>query len=273
MADEVRARGGDDPDRRARSRAIDRRSRRGRRATAAAVLTRGTQRHRLRRAPGRPRRGDDRRRRTDAADRAVPRRLLHARRRTPATSCAGSSTRCPTRASRSSASTSRKRIDGEVWAGPNAVLAFAREGYRAARLSARATSPGRSPIRGFLAAGRPVLRTGLAEMWRDWSKPAFVARAAALRAGDPRRPARLRAIGRPGPGASRATARWSTTSGSAARAACSTSGTRRRPRPRSLAIGRVLATAALERLAGVDAQPPSGANDEAGADRRVMGDA
>ena len=65
-----------------------------------------------------------------------------------------------------------KRIDGNVWAGPNAVLAFAREGYRRrdinpVDLAATLTYPG------FLRLAGKYLRTGLAEMWRDWSKAAF----------------------------------------------------------------------------------------------------
>ena len=66
-----------------------------------------------------------------------------------------------------------KRIDGAVWAGPNAVLAFAREGYRR-----RDINPGELfgtvTDRGFLRLAGRYLRTGLAEMWRDWWKPAFV---------------------------------------------------------------------------------------------------
>jgi L-2-hydroxyglutarate oxidase LhgO len=66
-----------------------------------------------------------------------------------------------------------KRIDGEVWAGPNAVLAFAREGYRRRdirplELLSTVTD------RGFLRLASRYLRTGLGEMWRDWWKPAFV---------------------------------------------------------------------------------------------------
>ena len=66
-----------------------------------------------------------------------------------------------------------RRIDGEVWAGPNAVLAFARTGYRRRDVSlghmARTlTYPG------FLRLARPYLRMGLAEMWRDISKGAFL---------------------------------------------------------------------------------------------------
>jgi L-2-hydroxyglutarate oxidase LhgO len=66
-----------------------------------------------------------------------------------------------------------KRIDGAVWAGPNAVLAFARTGYRRRDVSipdlARTLA-----YPGFLRLARKYLRTGLAEMWRDWSKAAFL---------------------------------------------------------------------------------------------------
>jgi len=61
---------------------------------------------------------------------------------------------------------------GEVWLGPNAVLAFAREGYRR-----RDLRPGDlvdtlgGP--GFRRLARRYWRTGLLELWRDWSKRAF----------------------------------------------------------------------------------------------------
>jgi len=66
------------------------------------------------------------------------------------------------------------RHDGEVWAGPNAVLAFRREGYRRlsvspAELLDTLTYPGF-----WRVAGR-YWRVGAAEMWRDFVKPAFVA--------------------------------------------------------------------------------------------------
>jgi L-2-hydroxyglutarate oxidase LhgO len=67
-----------------------------------------------------------------------------------------------------------KRIDGAVWAGPNAVLAFAREGYRRRDIGPRDLLATLTD-RGFLRLARRHLRTGLAEMWRDWWKPAFVA--------------------------------------------------------------------------------------------------
>jgi (S)-2-hydroxyglutarate dehydrogenase len=66
-----------------------------------------------------------------------------------------------------------KRIDGEVWAGPNAVLAFAREGYRRRDLSPRDLATTLA-YPGFLRLARRFPRTGLAEIWRDWWKLAFV---------------------------------------------------------------------------------------------------
>jgi L-2-hydroxyglutarate oxidase len=66
-----------------------------------------------------------------------------------------------------------RRIDGEVWAGPNAVLAFARNGYRRRDLSIRDLA-GTLLFPGFLRLAGRYLRTGLAEMWRDVSKRAFV---------------------------------------------------------------------------------------------------
>ncbi|MEO8229255.1 MAG: L-2-hydroxyglutarate oxidase [Chloroflexota bacterium] len=65
------------------------------------------------------------------------------------------------------------RIDGEVWAGPNAVLAFAREGYRRRDLDLRDLGSTLA-YRGFQRLARRYLRTGLAEMRRDWSKGAFL---------------------------------------------------------------------------------------------------
>jgi L-2-hydroxyglutarate oxidase LhgO len=66
-----------------------------------------------------------------------------------------------------------RRIDGEVWAGPNAVLAFAREGYRRRDISpadmARVLS-----YRGFLRVAGAYLSVGVGEMWRDFNKRAFL---------------------------------------------------------------------------------------------------
>jgi L-2-hydroxyglutarate oxidase LhgO len=66
------------------------------------------------------------------------------------------------------------RMNGDVWLGPNAVLAFSREGYRFADLR-----PGdlRDMARfgGFRAFARKHWRTGFDEMARDLSKRRFLA--------------------------------------------------------------------------------------------------
>lgn len=66
-----------------------------------------------------------------------------------------------------------RRINGEVDCGPNAVLAFAREGYTATDinptdLAETLTDPG------FLKLAARYWQTGLAEMWRSFRKQAFV---------------------------------------------------------------------------------------------------
>jgi L-2-hydroxyglutarate oxidase LhgO len=70
-----------------------------------------------------------------------------------------------------------RTIHGEVLAGPNAVLAFAREGYRRLDFSAKDLA-GILAFPGFRRLARSHFRTGLSEMWRDWSKQAFTARLA-----------------------------------------------------------------------------------------------
>lgn len=66
-----------------------------------------------------------------------------------------------------------RRIDGEVWAGPNAVLAMARDGYRRRDLSVRDLA-GTLLYPGFLRLAARYPRTGLAELWRDVSKGSFL---------------------------------------------------------------------------------------------------
>jgi L-2-hydroxyglutarate oxidase len=66
-----------------------------------------------------------------------------------------------------------RRIDGNVLAGPNAVLAFKREGYRRRDLSARDLA-GAVAYPGFLRLARQYWRMGMAEQWRDWSKRSFL---------------------------------------------------------------------------------------------------
>jgi L-2-hydroxyglutarate oxidase LhgO len=60
-----------------------------------------------------------------------------------------------------------------VWLGPNAVLAFAREGYRRRDVNIGDLAEAVS-YRGFRALARKYWRTGLAEMARDVSKDMFV---------------------------------------------------------------------------------------------------
>jgi L-2-hydroxyglutarate oxidase LhgO len=67
-----------------------------------------------------------------------------------------------------------KHVDGTVVAGPNAVLALAREGYGRAAVSLRDTASTVS-YPGFWRFAARHLRTGAAELWRDVSKRAFVA--------------------------------------------------------------------------------------------------
>jgi len=66
-----------------------------------------------------------------------------------------------------------KRIHGEIEAGPNAVLAFAREGYRMWNINL-AETVGYLAYRGFWAMAQRYWRTGLYEMYRSVSKRAFL---------------------------------------------------------------------------------------------------
>ena len=66
-----------------------------------------------------------------------------------------------------------RRFDGSVWAGPNAMPAFAREGYRRASFSAHdagdaVTWPG------LMRFAMRYGRMGVTEVWRDLVKPAAV---------------------------------------------------------------------------------------------------
>jgi 2-hydroxyglutarate dehydrogenase len=67
-----------------------------------------------------------------------------------------------------------KQISGEMWAGPNAVLAFAREGYRARQIVLRDLWDTLA-YSGFRSFVRRNWRTGLAELRGDLSRRAFVA--------------------------------------------------------------------------------------------------
>jgi L-2-hydroxyglutarate oxidase LhgO len=67
-----------------------------------------------------------------------------------------------------------RRIDGSVWLGPNAVLAFAREGYRKTEIDLRDVADAIG-FAGFRRLAAKYWRTGLDEMIRDFSKRAFLA--------------------------------------------------------------------------------------------------
>ena len=67
----------------------------------------------------------------------------------------------------------RRIEDGAVWLGPNAVLAFAREGYR--RLDLRPRDLAEAVLYpGFQKLARKFWQAGMAEMVRDFSKTAFL---------------------------------------------------------------------------------------------------
>lgn len=66
-----------------------------------------------------------------------------------------------------------RRIDGRVECGPNAVLAFAREGYRNTTVNFRDMAETLT-FPGFWRLAARYWRIGADEMWRSFSKPAFV---------------------------------------------------------------------------------------------------
>ena len=66
-----------------------------------------------------------------------------------------------------------RRINGEVWLGPNAVLAFAREGYHRLDISLRDFWE-TLRYRGFQKLVGKYWHVGLEEMYRDFSKRAFL---------------------------------------------------------------------------------------------------
>lgn len=66
-----------------------------------------------------------------------------------------------------------RRIDGGVWLGPNAVLAFAREGYAKLHLNPKDLYETLT-YRGFGMLAWKFWRTGFDEMYRDFSKAAFL---------------------------------------------------------------------------------------------------
>ncbi|MFN0070850.1 MAG: L-2-hydroxyglutarate oxidase [Chloroflexota bacterium] len=65
------------------------------------------------------------------------------------------------------------RMDGSQWLGPNAVLAFAREGYQFTDVNVKELAETLG-YPGFWRMAQQWWRTGLEEMYRDLSKEAFV---------------------------------------------------------------------------------------------------
>lgn len=66
-----------------------------------------------------------------------------------------------------------RMIDGSVECGPNAVLAFAKEGYQKRHINPRELL-GSVTYPGFVKLAMKYWRTGAGEMWRSVSKQAFV---------------------------------------------------------------------------------------------------
>jgi L-2-hydroxyglutarate oxidase LhgO len=66
-----------------------------------------------------------------------------------------------------------RRVDGNVWLGPNAVFAFARAGYRFLSVSLPELA-GSLGWPGFWRMVRRYWKTSLGEIYRDLSRPAFV---------------------------------------------------------------------------------------------------
>jgi L-2-hydroxyglutarate oxidase LhgO len=65
-----------------------------------------------------------------------------------------------------------RRIDGDVWAGPNAVLALARERYGRTGFVLRDTAD-LAAWPGLWHVVRRHWRTGLSELWRDWVREVY----------------------------------------------------------------------------------------------------
>jgi len=66
-----------------------------------------------------------------------------------------------------------KNIDGEIEAGPNAVFAFAKEGYKWTNINLKETY-GSLSYGGMLKLGKKYFKTGIKEMYRSLNKKAFV---------------------------------------------------------------------------------------------------
>jgi L-2-hydroxyglutarate oxidase LhgO len=65
------------------------------------------------------------------------------------------------------------RMDGSIWLGPNAVLAFAREGYAFSKVDVRDLGEALT-YPGFIKLAAKHWRTGMAELYRDLNRVAYV---------------------------------------------------------------------------------------------------
>ena len=65
-----------------------------------------------------------------------------------------------------------KTIDGKIEAGPNAVLAFAKEGYRWSNINISEFSK-TIFYKGMWKLGKQYFRTGISEMYRSLNKKVF----------------------------------------------------------------------------------------------------
>jgi L-2-hydroxyglutarate oxidase LhgO len=147
-----------------------------------------------------------------------------------------------------------RRIDGRVMCGPNAVLAFAREGYRLRNVSLRDLA-GTLGFSGFRRLAGRHTRTGVAEMWRGVSRRAFVR---AVQRYVPAIQAEDLAYGPTGVRAQALDAAGSLVDDFVLGGTATVLHVRNAPSPgatASLAIGRVLADAAAERFALGPARP------------------
>ncbi len=139
-------------------------------------------------------------------------------------------------------------IDGTVHAGPNAVLALSREGYRWRDVDGHDLAEMATDASSWRLARR-YWRTGMGEVGRSLSRARFVHAAPTARPRDHPRGPRAGRERRAGPGGARRTAPCSTTSRSRATTAPTSRGARvvhvvNAPSPAataSLAIGRVIA--------------------------------
>ena len=66
-----------------------------------------------------------------------------------------------------------KNVNGRIEAGPNAVLAFAREGYTWSKINLSQTLE-TITYKGMVKLGKKYIKTGLHEMYRSLNKSAFV---------------------------------------------------------------------------------------------------